>query len=173
MDDATVEFARRGDRAAREQLLRSLQDPWYRLCLSLLRDPDAARDATQETAVRVLRTLDQFRGGSTVTTWSIGIAINVCREMRRRGRRDDRRWRMEDAKETRADVEAQQGEERDALRQALAELPERQREAVVLRFFEELSVEDAARAMGCAEGTVKATVHQAVRALKEKLKQLA
>ena len=49
----------------------------------------------------------------------------------------------------------------------------KQREAVVLRFFEELSVEETARAMGCAEGTVKATVHQAIRALKEKLRQLA
>ena len=65
------------------------------------------------------------------------------------------------------------GEEREVLRRALSDLPERQREAVVLRFFEELSVEETARAMGCAEGTVKATVHQAIRALKEKLRQLA
>ena len=43
----------------------------------------------------------------------------------------------------------------------LADLPDRQREAIVLRFLEELSVEQTAAAMGCAEGTVKATVHQA------------
>ena len=59
------------------------------------------------------------------------------------------------------------------MRRTLADLPERQREAVVLRFFEELSVEDTAELMKCAPGTVKATVHQALRALRGKLKQLA
>ena len=51
-------------------------------------------------------------------------------------------------------------------------LNERQREAVVLRFFEELSVEDTAAAMNCAPGTVKATVHQALRSLRQRLKVL-
>jgi RNA polymerase sigma factor (sigma-70 family) len=51
----------------------------------------------------------------------------------------------------------------------LADLPERQREAVILRYFEELSVEDTAAAMNCAPGTVKATVHQALRALRKRL----
>ena len=62
-------------------------------------------------------------------------------------------------------------EQRQALRTVLKELTCRQREAVMLRFFEQLSVEDSAQAMGCATGTVKATIHQALRALREKLKQ--
>jgi RNA polymerase sigma factor (sigma-70 family) len=52
-------------------------------------------------------------------------------------------------------------------------LPQRQREALLLRYFEGLSLEEAAAAMGCAVGTVKATVHQALRALRTKLRQLA
>jgi RNA polymerase sigma factor (sigma-70 family) len=62
-------------------------------------------------------------------------------------------------------------EQRQALRAGLEQLPDRQREAVILRFFEQLSVEESARAMGCATGTVKATVHQALRAMRERLKQ--
>jgi RNA polymerase sigma factor (sigma-70 family) len=58
------------------------------------------------------------------------------------------------------------------LHEVLRDLPDRQREAIVLRFFEELSVEETATAMNCAEGTVKATVHQALRALRAKLPQL-
>ncbi len=54
----------------------------------------------------------------------------------------------------------------------LADLPERQREAVVLRFFEDLSTEQTAAVMNCAEGTVKATLHQALRKLREKLTML-
>ena len=54
----------------------------------------------------------------------------------------------------------------------LDQLPDRQREALVLRFFEELTIEQTASAMGCAIGTVKATVHQALRTLRTKLTQL-
>jgi RNA polymerase sigma factor (sigma-70 family) len=59
------------------------------------------------------------------------------------------------------------------LRNALDLLPERQREAVVLRFFEELTTDETAHAMNCAPGTVKATIHQALRSLRQKLRQLA
>jgi RNA polymerase sigma factor (sigma-70 family) len=57
------------------------------------------------------------------------------------------------------------------VRQLLADLPERQREALLLRFFEDLSVDQTATAMKAAPGTVKATVHQALRALKRKLER--
>src|SRR5207244_118795 len=70
-------------------------------------------------------------------------------------------------------ADAERSEERDRLRSVLADLPDRQREAIVLRFLEELSVEETAAAMGCAEGTVKATVHQALRSLRQRLKQWA
>jgi hypothetical protein len=83
VDDITVAAARTGDRPAQERLLRWLQDPWYRLSLSLLGDVERAREATQETAARFLRQLSQFRGESQVRTWALGIAINVAREMRR------------------------------------------------------------------------------------------
>jgi RNA polymerase sigma-70 factor, ECF subfamily len=166
--DDVLRAAQSGNRSAREQLLRSLQDPLFRLCLSLLRDPDLARDATQETALRILKTLPNFRGNSSVMTWAMGIAINVTREMRRR--RADRGWRIEDAEP--ANVAAERSEEQAAIRQLLDELPDRQREAIVLRFFEELSVEETASAMKCAQGTVKATVHQALRAMKKKLSKV-
>jgi RNA polymerase sigma-70 factor (ECF subfamily) len=179
-DDATLEAARRGVREARSRLLHALQDPWYRLCLSLLGDADAARDATQETAVRFLRQLPGFRGDSQLRTWSLGIALNVAREMRRRRGRE--RSASDDQMDGAAlptgrtddvapDSSAERSEQCDRLRATLADLPQRQREAIVLRFFEDLSVEETAAAMGCAAGTVKATVHQALRSLRERLKQ--
>jgi RNA polymerase sigma-70 factor, ECF subfamily len=185
LDADTIAAARRGDRDARGRLLRGLQDPWYRMCLSLLSDADVARDATQETALRFLRQLPGFRGDSQLRTWSLGIALNVVRELKRqRGRTrtaaelDGREttelttgWRGD--RKSKPLASAERSEERDRLRGVLADLPDRQREAIVLRFLEELSVEQTATAMGCAEGTVKATVHQALRSLRQRLKQLA
>lgn len=180
MDDFTVQAARSGDRPAQARLLRWLQDPWYRLCLSLLGDVEKAREATQESAMRFLRQLPLFRGDSSVRTWALGIAINVAREMRRSPRAttgvdqwDELAGSLERARKAAArpapDVAAELAELRDRLRAVLDDLPERQREAVVLRFFEDLSVDDTAAAMNCAPGTVKATVHQALRSLRQRL----
>jgi RNA polymerase sigma-70 factor (ECF subfamily) len=179
VDDITVEAARRGDRPAQARLLRWLQDPWYRLSLSLLGDVERAREATQETAARFLRQLPQFRGDSQVRTWALGITINVAREMRRSPRAATGviEWDELAISPARAgqtsrpppDVAAELAEQRDRLRAVLEDLPERQREAVVLRFLEELSVEETAAAMQCATGTVKATVHQALRSLRQRL----
>lgn len=166
----TLEAARRGDRGSQATLLRALQDRWFRFCLSLLGNSEDARDAVQETALRFLRELPKFRGQSSITTWSMGIAINVTREIRRKGRS------LQTATRDPA-IDPEQSvvldESRSKVRAVLDELPERQREALLLRYFEELSVEETAAAMGCATGTVKATVHQALRTLKTKLKQLA
>jgi RNA polymerase sigma-70 factor (ECF subfamily) len=145
----TIDAARRGDRAALASLLRDLQDPWYRLCLGMLRDPDAAADAVQETGLRFIRQVAGFRGDSQLRTWSLGIAINVVREMKRRRARHLTGTAADDADpaEPVCDIRptptatAELGEARDALRQTLDDLPDRQREAVVLRFFEDLSVE--------------------------------
>ena len=174
MDAATIDAARRGERAAQAKLLTALQDVWFRFSLSQLRgDRDLAADATQETALRFLRQLQSFRGESQITTWSLSIALNVVREMRRKRQFDELESAQEPAAATqRVERLTEEQEERDILKRHLDTLPDRQREAIVLRFFEELSVEQTAAAMNCATGTVKATVHQALRSLREKLKQL-
>ena len=175
MDASTIEEARRGDREAQARLLTALQDPWYRLAMSLCRDAELARDAVQETAVRFLRELPNFRMQSQLQTWSFGIAINVVREMRRSANRvPDENRLAASQRDLLPDppMMAQLAEDRAVLHSALAELSERQREAIVLRYFEELSIDDAAKAMNCAVGTVKATIHQALRSLRTRLQQL-
>jgi RNA polymerase sigma factor (sigma-70 family) len=170
VDAATIDAARLGDRRAQARLLTALQDVWYRFCMSQLRDADRAADATQETALRFLKQLAGFRGDSQLQTWSLGIALNVVREMRRKRSTED----LEEQNDPIASAAPigdglEDLESKNLLWQTLDILPERQREAVVLRFFEELSVEQTAAAMNCAVGTVKATVHQALRALRQKM----
>ena len=148
------------------RLLSALQDVWYRFCLSLLHDPDRAADATQETGLRFLKQIAQFRGDSQIQTWSLGIALNVVRETKRRRTTasDDTLGELSVERSSTGSVETK--EEADMLQQTLQTLPDRQREAVVLRFFEDLSVEETAAAMGCAEGTVKAHTSAALKAIR-------
>ncbi len=153
------------------RLIDSLGDCWFAFCMTQLGRSELAREAAQETALRFIRTIGRFEGRSQVKTWSLGIALNVCREMRAARRP----MRLVD--EAQADVpadderlgELEQSEATARLREVVAALPGRQREAVVLRFFEGLSVEQTAAAMQCSPGTVKATVFQALRKLKELL----
>jgi RNA polymerase sigma-70 factor (ECF subfamily) len=155
-------------------LLTALQDVWFRFCLSQLRgDRDRAADATQETGMRFLRQLPSFRGESQLQTWSLSIALNVVREMRRARGYETLEAAAEPAGTKPSPVmRLVEDDESAVLKQTIASLPDRQREAITLRFFEELSVEETATVMQCAAGTVKATVHQALRSLREKLKQL-
>jgi RNA polymerase sigma-70 factor (ECF subfamily) len=139
--------------------------------MGLLHNPDLAADATQETALRFLKQLPTFRGQSELKTWSLGIALNVTRELKRK------RQFTSDPDEMTPPVdphdepldEMDLGEQRDRVRELLKHLSDRQREVVTLRFFENLSTDETAAAMDCAAGTVKATLHQALRALRHRL----
>ncbi len=147
-----------------------MQDHWFRFCCSQLRDPERAQDAVQETALRVLKSMSRFDGRSSFKTWSFGIALNVCREIRRRRIGADLNSAPEPStSEEGYDKQLDFLDDSAALRKVLAELPDRQRQVVTLRFFEELSVADTAAVMECAEGTVKATLFAAMRALRAKL----
>jgi len=138
------------------------------MVLRLLGDVDRAREATQETALRFLKGLPGFEGRSGIKTWSLGIAINVAREMQRERRGDElvETAAMRDEPQ----VELEQRERAELVNRILDELPMRQREAVLLRFFEERSGEETGVAMGCAAGTVKALVFQALRRMRQQLR---
>ena len=170
VDPATVHAARGGDRAACGKLLTSLQDVWYRFALAQLRDAEQAADATQETGLRFLRQLPTFRGDSQLQTWSLGIALNVTREFRRkRGEYLDSDTESQIPAREDAFSELEQLDDRAQVQRALQQLSPRQREVLILRYFEDLSTDETAVMMKCAAGTVKATLHQALRAVKAAL----
>ena len=163
-----IERAAAGCNHARSTLLREIESPCYRFCLMQLACPHRARDATQETALRLLRSLHRFRGESSLTTWALSIALNVCREQQRR-----KRWLPLPHGLAPADPapgphdRIDHREQQRQLTLALQQLPRRQREAVTLRYLQGLSTAETARAMRCAEGTVKATLAKAIRNLRQ------
>ncbi|MEM0914680.1 MAG: RNA polymerase sigma factor [Planctomycetota bacterium] len=151
-----------GDRQAAAALLRQMQDRWYRYCLAQLRRPHEAEDATQEVALRVLRGMGRLREAGRFETWSFGVALNVCREARRRAVRH-RAGDLEGHEPTHT---PELPEDHGRLHAALGELPPRQREAVTLRYLEGLTIQQTAEAMRCRQGTVKAAVHSGLKSMR-------
>jgi RNA polymerase sigma factor (sigma-70 family) len=72
-----------GDKSALEDVVRSLQDPLYRLALRMVLRPSDAEDATQEILIRVVTRLSSWRGEATLLTWSYRVGVNYLLNLRR------------------------------------------------------------------------------------------
>ncbi|MCG8459281.1 MAG: RNA polymerase sigma factor, partial [Holophagales bacterium] len=152
--------------AGLETLFERHRDYVYRLSVGFLGRLELAEDATQEVFLRLARTRRPFfRRRARFTTWLYRITLNVCRELRRRRRRET----PLDSPEVSDPVALPGDPTLSDLHAALLHLPERQREAVVLRYLEGLSTRETAAVLGCGEGSVKTHLHRALAALRSNL----
>jgi RNA polymerase sigma-70 factor (ECF subfamily) len=164
-------------------LVREHQRRVYHVLLGLVRDPEIADNLTQECFVRAYEKRASYRGEASVGTWLISIAINLARDHGRSRRAGFwRRLFAVSPEEASAALEAaadshttpeQSVIARDELARVwdiVAALPARQREVFLLRFAEELPLEQIAGAMGTEVGTVKAHLFRAVAAVRKRLR---
>lgn len=139
-----------------------------RFCTLQLRDASQAEDAAQDVFIKAWRALDAFRGDSSEKTWLLRIAVNTCRDYQRTG------WfRFMDRSVTPEDMEygTAFAFPDDSLSQAIAALPALLRQAVSLRYFEELSIRDMAMVLQVSEATAKRRVRKANALLRRRLKE--
>ena len=169
-DEELVRQFKSGSSDAFDALVQRFQDRVFRLASVWLYDDQFAADATQEVFVRGFKGLRRFRLRSAPFTWLYRTTRNVCNEFNRRRRTEP----LDDEPiDTRNATPHRQVSEQDSarrVRELVAGLPERQREVVMLRIFEDLSVRETAHAMGCREGTVKALLHKATNNLKKSIR---
>ena len=169
-----------GDDACLAPLMERHYQRLYRLALSYLRDADEALDCVQETFVKTLEHAARWNPGSEVAPWLTRIAINnAIDRYRRRKRRGVSETALDDDHDARLVAEAPSperaalaGELGRRVERALAALPEGQRAVFVLRHYEELTLVEIAEALGMSLGTVKSSLHRAVRRLRERLASL-
>lgn len=169
---------RAGDPALFRSLVEDLSPRLLGYAINLTGDHDQAADLLQETWVQAYRRRDTFRGEGPLLGWLVTIAYNrFASERRGEARRLARRAEAHAASGPSAGstlgAESSCVETRQALAAALAELPERQRSVVVCRLLEDRSVRETAVQLGIAEGTVKATLHQAIQRLRHLLRDWA
>ncbi len=150
-----------GDPLAFEEIVRRHRDRLWAVAMRTTGDPEEASDALQDALISAYRRAEQFRGDSAVTTWLHRIVVNASLDrLRRRAVRaaqplpDDNDALPGAVVADPVDHMARR-EVQLVVTQALAELPEDQRAAVLLVDVEGWSVEDAARMLDCPEGTVK------------------
>lgn len=168
-DEELMARLQEGDERALEQLMQRYQGRLYGFLSR--RVGSAADDVFQETWIRVVRARERFDVERRFAAWLYQIANNLCRDRYRRVdamRRAVDSFRVEDEtlREPAAGPEAPDG---DAMRARVLALPERLREVLVLRYYEDLGEEEMARVLGVPRGTIKSRLHAAVKALRQSL----
>lgn len=170
-----VNDARKGDRAAFEELVKMTYVDSYTLALRLVGDEDDARDVVQEAYLRAFRGLKRFRGDAQFTTWLYRITANCAATYLGKRARNRHDQLPDDAplvdSGLRGDPEGNAAQQalRAELCQALADLPPRLRAVVVLRDIYDLPHEAIADELGISESAAKVRLHRARRKLREQL----
>lgn len=172
-DNQLVQRAIAGDRAGFAALVSRHYDMMFRVAFKWSGNREDAEDIAQDVCARLGRSIASYDGKSQFTTWLYQVVLNATRDHHRR--QEVNRRKMSDfANEltTSHDQSAVDNDIDDALQslwQAVRLLPQRQCDSVMLVFAEELTHADAARVMGCAEGTVSSNIHDAKKRLKKLL----
>lgn len=148
-----------------EVLFERHRDYVFRVAWGLTGEYSLAEDVTQEVFLRLAHGRQRFRPRAKLRTLLYRITVNTAREI---GRRSAAEVALEGAASTAVDPGATPPPTAllTDLSRALATLPQRQREAVVLRYLEGQSTREAAAAMGCRAGTVKAHLFRGLSALR-------
>ena len=166
-DGELIGLAREGDRLAFDALVERHYEFVYRVAWRWCGSRADAEDVAQEVCARLGKAIRGFRGGGAFTTWLYAMTLNGARDMRRKAAREVART---EAFGTLALIDGEAGAEADdraeTLWAAVRRLPDKQRDAVLLVYGEELSHADAAAVMACAEATVSWHIHEAKKRLK-------
>ena len=172
-----VAACRAGDRDAFRALYDLYKDRVYSIAHYFLHgDPAAASDVTQQVFLKLMTHIADFRGEAEFSTWLYRLVVNACMDAGRR-RKSDEVASERSHLEMFADPASQEDDYArtqvaNSVRAAVSALPPKFRIAVLLRYFEDLSYEEMAKALHCSMGTVASRLSRGHRMLAERLKGL-
>jgi RNA polymerase sigma-70 factor (ECF subfamily) len=170
-DAALVSRAQAGDQKAFELLVRSHQQGLYRVVFRYLKNEADALDVTQRALVKAYKSLDKFRGDAAFKTWLYRIGVNLSLNHIRDNKREIASEIRDDAIARRATgpMRIIAGEDNALLRQAIEELPPKQRQVLELRIYDEMSFKEIAEVAECSVNSAKVNFHHAVKKLRAML----
>lgn len=154
-----------------DRLMREYGDSVFRMCFLYLKDYHLAEDATQETFMKAMRSYDSFLHNSKEKTWLIRIAINTCKNVMRT------RWfrfpMMDIEEQQYLDIQNSIEEliEKDSISSAIMSLKRKDRELIILYYYQELSVKEISVIMNKKENAINQQLRRARKKLKDYLKE--
>jgi RNA polymerase sigma-70 factor (ECF subfamily) len=173
-----IESCRLGDRDAFRALYDAYKDRVYSISLYFFHgDPAIASDVTQQVFLKVMTSIQQFRGDAEFSTWLYRLVVNACLDVARSRKSD-----AVSADRSRMEAFAAPGSQEEdyahaqmanSVRAAVSVLPPKFRIAVLLRYFEDLSYEQMAESLHCSMGTVASRLSRGHKMLAERLKGVA
>lgn len=161
-----------GDPGAFDLIVERHRRPVYQLCYRFVGNHEDASDLSQDVFLRAFRGLRSFRGQSTIATWLYRIGVNVCLNRVSVKRPVSEPIEEHQHVDTTAESPSDRilrGERAVRVREAIAELPPKQRAALILRVYQEMSHQEIANVLGSSVGAVKANVFHALHNLKRLL----
>jgi RNA polymerase sigma-70 factor (ECF subfamily) len=173
-----VESCRLGDRDAFRALYNLYKDRVYSIALHFFHgDAAIASDVTQQVFLKLMTSIRQFRGGAEFSTWLYRLVVNACLDAAR-SRKSDSAISSPSRFEAFAAPGSQEedyarAQMANSVREAVAALPPKFRIAVLLRYFDELSYEQMAKALHCSMGTVASRLSRGHKILAERLQGVA
>lgn len=167
-DALLVKLAARGDARAFTALYARHKDYAMRLAVRFTRDHEAAADVVQETFIYLMKKLPTLELTAKMTTYLYPVVKNIAFTAKRKDRARLRLVR-EDGSDVETAAPAGAGTSRDpnALASVVDLLPEHQREVLLMRFVDDMSMDQIAAALSIPAGTVKSRLHLAIKALRD------
>lgn len=177
IETGVIAACQRGDREAFRLLFETYKDRVFSIALYFFGGNEAqAADITQQVFLKLFTKIEQFRSEAEFTTWLYRLTTNACVDEQRKVRRLSQLEETfvtdeaggDEAQETR--LERREMAER--IKAAVAELKPKLRVVVLLKYFEDLSYEEMAVALGCSKGTVASRLNRGHKALARRLQDL-
>ncbi|MGB8128785.1 MAG: sigma-70 family RNA polymerase sigma factor [Candidatus Angelobacter sp.] len=173
-DKADVERVLAGDVEAFQGIVLRWQRPLLNLAYRYCRDRGRAEEMAQEAFLRAFRKLSYWRHDAVFSTWLFALAANLYRsELRRIPMRTVSLDEILEPKDPRPEKPGEEEQRDRALREAVATLPGKYRDAVILFYFQDMDLDAAARSLGLSQGTVKSRLFRARKILRNKLPHLS
>lgn len=167
----------RGNRQAADELYTAVHQGLYYYIAKTVNDPELAQDLLQETFIEIYQTIDKLNEPAAFLKWSRQIAYHKCTAYARKAKDvlvDENEDGLsvfdtieEDRTEFIPDEALDKADLKQTIRDMLAELPMEQRSAIMLRYFDEISVKEIAEIQGVSEGTVKSRLNYGRKALQK------
>lgn len=158
-----------GEKRAYTVLVQRYEKPLLRFILKFIRDEELARDILQESFLKTYMSLSQFQNKCSFKNWLYKITLNTTRNKVRSLKDMDNIDDVEIVQICTIESGLLSQERLDQLREVVQELPDRQRQAIELRIYQDLSFKEVSTIMDCPYDTAKANYRHGMMKLKEKL----